>query len=264
MISTNRGRSCNRPPGCSNFNQPDRSGAALQEQAHCTINSPESIGTRVRLGLDAATAGTERFDPFKGGRLAASVGLSVGRTLGEHRHALREAAPDPQTAPIKRTARRLSTSEHSDEARSAWRSAIDRVCAWRHAVEPTEAPGRGRCGRIRRTQMTSSHVHAIRWGWSDSTPNKPKSLARDVDRGGGHRTWALPRHAGSSDGPCDWRHSPAAFRTEPLRHYLLHTAAARREHSSGSPHRPNSRHACRLTDPINPSAGRGRLRCVLG
>lgn len=135
-----------------------------------------------RLGLDAATAGTERFDPFKGGRLAAPVGLSVGRTLGEHRHALREAAPDPQTAPIKRTARRLSTSEHSDEARSAWRSAIDRVCAWRHAVEPTEAL---RTWAMRPDRADPDDEHArtftrIRWGWSDSTTEQAEVCSRPL------------------------------------------------------------------------------------
>lgn len=101
--------------------------SALGEDARIEQLPDDAAGDAFAEAVHATGKGAARFDPFKGGRLAAPVGLSLGRELAEWLEKNRVAS--------RRMARRIEPTHGPDAA--VWQRAFGSLTAWRGIVEPS-------------------------------------------------------------------------------------------------------------------------------
>jgi len=122
------------------------------------------------VGLEAMIEAADRFDPFKGGRLAAPMGVGVTRAISQWLRANADAA-GLRSKPG--TARR--TSPKADLALLVLDDWAVRVNPWQEWLEPAAAARAGRAGLAARERG----VLEMRFGWSGHPPRTLEETARE-------------------------------------------------------------------------------------
>lgn len=98
--------------------------------------APSAAGELLHVAIDAAISSVDRFDPFKGGRLAAPVSLAVGRAVGRW---LADAidhsrAPTPGRAEARRALDGLPLKDWSTRVHE-WQSWLDVSSSQRQGID---------------------------------------------------------------------------------------------------------------------------------
>lgn len=132
----------------------------------------------IRAALDAASHAFERYDPFKGGRLAAPISLAVARAVSRwNRTHGRRAGRLPSHASATGSAARPTAGDDRAAAPSA---AISDLAAKRRNLHPWQSflepdPAVRDCVRSWPPQEPRSRALLMRWGWASNTPTTPEA-----------------------------------------------------------------------------------------
>jgi hypothetical protein len=147
------------------------------QPARARAASIEAIGDErarevINVALAAAIEGVERFDPFQGGRLAAPVGLAVGRAVGRWvaAHGDRAARKGAPPLPLPATGRSVGASE----GRPLLDDLATRMHPWQAWIEPP--PGTRERTRQLPPDDPARRVMEMRWGWTADGAH-PRSAA---------------------------------------------------------------------------------------
>lgn len=127
-----------------------------------------AAGQAARLGIDAVIEGVERFDPAKGGRLAAPVSLALSRVVSQWVKG--DGAAWVGEGPSTRAAPRCDpeTVDLDDFTQ--------RVCSWQAWLEPDPRVREG-LGRVT-AEQAALLVQRYGWAWADDEgAGPPQTLA---------------------------------------------------------------------------------------
>jgi len=127
-----------------------------------------AAGQAARLGIDAVIEGVERFDPAKGGRLAAPVSLALSRVVSQWVKG--DGAAWVGEGPSTRAAPRCDpeTVDLDDFTQ--------RVCSWQAWLEPDPRVREG-LGRVT-AEQAALLVQRYGWAWGDDEgAGPPQTLA---------------------------------------------------------------------------------------
>lgn len=163
MLRTARARLGNRDP--SSF------------PARGTRAAPTLCGPLLMQAIiDAATEAVDRFDPLRGGRLAAATTIAVNRAVGAWMHA--NGIPDKPDAKATK-----ATVNCAAELMSDWTRRVDRwqmwlepdpiVTAWTRAGASLDPSWDARAAEL-------ANIVILRYGLNGTPPRTPQSIAAEL------------------------------------------------------------------------------------
>ena len=144
----------------------------------------------VRVVIESLGDAVDRFDPFKGGRLAGAASLGVSRAVAvwekSHRSEIAarvDGAKDGAAVGRVKATPRASAAARAEEAWGDWTRHVN---AWQEALEP----GGGVQERAGGLDERSRRVLERRYGWDGTNPRTAEEVAAELKSSAGRvRAW---------------------------------------------------------------------------